>query len=162
VIGIAGSDDKVAWLKDELKFDGAINYKTQNISAELKKLAPKGVDCYFDNVGGEISSQVLYQMNQYGRISVCGAISVYNDDMSNLAKAPVIQTAMVMNQLKMEGFIVLRWLDRYTEGIQQNLQWIKEGKLKFRETVTEGFTKMPEAFIGMLRGENTGKAVVKV
>ncbi|XP_054274432.1 prostaglandin reductase 1-like isoform X1 [Macrosteles quadrilineatus] len=161
VIGIAGSDDKVAWLKDELKFDGAINYKTQNVSAELKKLAPKGVDCYFDNVGGDISSQVLYQMNKYGRISVCGAISVYNNDFSNLAKAPVIQTAMVMNELKMEGFIVMRWAHRWMEGVLQNLKWVKEGELKYKETVTEGFKKMPEAFIGMLRGENVGKAVVK-
>ncbi|KAG8282930.1 Prostaglandin reductase 1 [Homalodisca vitripennis] len=161
VIGIAGSDEKLAWLKEELKFDGVINYKTQNVAAELKKLAPKGVDCYFDNVGGEISSHVLYQMKTYGRISVCGSISSYNNDINSIPKAPVIQMALVMNQLRMEGFHVWRWMDRWMEGIKQNLQWIQEGKLVYKETVTEGFSKMPEAFIGMLKGDNTGKAVVK-
>ncbi|KAG8282928.1 Prostaglandin reductase 1 [Homalodisca vitripennis] len=161
VIGIAGSDEKLAWLKEELKFDGVINYKTQNVAAELKKLAPKGVDCYFDNVGGEISSHVVYQMKTYGRISVCGSISSYNNDISSIPKAPVIQMALLMNQLSMEGFHVQRWIDRWMEGIKQNLQWIQEGKLVYKETVTEGFSKMPEAFIGMLKGDNTGKAVVK-
>jgi len=162
VIGIAGTDDKLNWLKNELNFDGAINYKTQNVPAELKKLAPNGVDCYFDNVGGELSSQVIYQMNKYGRISVCGAISSYNDSFTDVPKASIVQIPMVLNELRMEGFVVTRWQTRWMEGITQNLKWITEGKLQYRETVTEGFLKMPEAFIGMLKGETTGKAVVKV
>ncbi|XP_076235629.1 prostaglandin reductase 1 [Calliopsis andreniformis] len=162
VIGIAGSDEKCKWLINELGFDAAINYKTENIRAALKKAAPKGVDCYFDNVGGEVSSIVMYQMNHGGRISVCGSISSYNSDPSTLPKASIVQSAMVFNELKMEGFIVHRWQDRLLEGIQKNLQWIREGKLKYRETITKGFDNMFVAFTDMLQGKNVGKAIVKV
>ncbi|XP_072386098.1 prostaglandin reductase 1-like isoform X2 [Diabrotica undecimpunctata] len=160
VIGIAGSDEKGKWLTEELGFDHFINYKTANIPEELKKAAPKGIDCYFDNVGGEISSAVLHQMNLYGRISVCGSIANYND--TTRAVAPVVQPSIVFKQLKMEGFIATRWENRWMEGIKQNLEWVKQGKVKYHETVTEGFDNMFKAFTGMLKGENTGKAIVKV
>ncbi|XP_060517222.1 prostaglandin reductase 1-like [Cylas formicarius] len=159
VIGIAGSDEKNKWLKEELNFDHVINYKTQDVEAELKKAASEGVDCYFDNVGGEISTIILNQMNFFGRVAVCGAISGYNN--RNI-KAGVVQFPLVFRQLKMEGFVVRRWADRWMEGILQNLEWIKQGKLKYRETVTVGFDKMFNAFVDMLRGVNQGKAVVKV
>nr|CAD7581225.1 unnamed protein product [Timema californicum] len=106
-----------------------------------------------------MSSAIINQMKQFGRISVCGSISAYNNDPSKLARAPILQPSMVFKQLKMEGFLVTRWSDRLFEGIKQNLQWIKEGKVKYHESVTRGFDKMPQAFIGMLRGDNTGKAV---
>lgn len=134
VIGIAGSDDKIKWLKEELGFDEVINYKTQNVAEVLPKLAPKGVDCYFDNVGGEISTIVLNNMNLYGRVSVCGSISAYNEINP---KASTVQPAIVGKQLKIEGFVVRRWIDRWQEGIEQNLKWIQEGKLKYKETVTK-------------------------
>ncbi|CAG9856262.1 unnamed protein product [Phyllotreta striolata] len=159
VIGIAGSDEKGKWLTGELGFDHFINYKTDDVQSKLKKLAPKGVDCYFDNVGGELSSIVIYQMNKFGRISVCGSIANYND--TKRSQASVIQPPVVSQQLKMEGFIVTRWINRWMEGINQNMQWIKEGKLKYEETVTEGFENMFEAFTDMLKGKNVGKAVVK-
>lgn len=162
VIGIAGSDDKCEWLKKECNFDHTINYKTQNVGTELKKLAPNGVDCYFDNVGGDISTTVMYQMKLFGRVSVCGSISSYNADVNAQPKTTILQPAIVFNQLKIEGFIVSRWADKWQEGISQNLQWIQEGKLKYRETVTHGFENMFNAFSGMLKGENTGKAIVKV
>lgn len=158
VIGFAGTDDKCRWLEKELGFDKAINYKKADLAKALKEAAPKGVDCYFDNVGGEISSVVLQQMKVFGRISVCGAISGYNDQEIQVA-AP--QKFFVWNQLKMEGFIVHRWTDRWMEGINQMLEWIKEDKIKIEETVTEGFENMPQAFIDMLNGKNTGKAIVK-
>ncbi|XP_069677673.1 prostaglandin reductase 1-like isoform X1 [Periplaneta americana] len=161
VIGFAGSDDKVKWLVDELKFDAAFNYETTDVTKALKQAAPNGVDCYFDNVGGTLSSAIISCMNERGRISVCGSISSYNADIKNMPSAPIVQLAVVSKQLKMEGFLTYRWLDRWNEGIMQNLQWIKEGKLVYRETVTEGFENMTKAFIGMLRGENTGKAIVK-
>uniref|UniRef100_A0A1B6E909 15-oxoprostaglandin 13-reductase n=1 Tax=Clastoptera arizonana TaxID=38151 RepID=A0A1B6E909_9HEMI len=128
VIGIAGSEEKIKYLKEELKFDEAINYKTQDIRKELSKIAPLGIDCYFDNVGGEISSDVISLMRLNGRISACGSISVYNDDFMKygLSKAPVIQPFIVKNQLKMEGFLVFRYMDRFHEGAKQNLQWIKQ------------------------------------
>ncbi|XP_046982359.1 prostaglandin reductase 1-like [Schistocerca americana] len=160
VIGIAGSDIKVKWLKEELGFDHAFNYKTVNVEKALKEAAPNGVDVYFDNVGGEQSSAVIANMRHRGRISVCGCISTYN--ATKVAMAPVVQMHMVGKELKMEGFIVTRWLGQWDKAFKEMAQWIKEGKLKYRETVTEGFENTPEAFIGMLRGENLGKAVVKV
>ncbi|XP_029167998.1 prostaglandin reductase 1-like [Nylanderia fulva] len=161
VIGLCGSDEKCTWLK-ELGFDATINYKTAQVAATLRKIAPQGVDCYFDNVGGDISSTVIYQMKPFGRIAVCGSISTYNANSSSLPKCTVLQPAMVFNQLQMEGFIVSRWMNRWNEGIEQNLQWVREGKLRYRETVTKGFENMFDAFIGMLHGENFGKAIVQV
>ncbi|XP_066585205.1 prostaglandin reductase 1-like [Prorops nasuta] len=162
VIGIAGSDEKCKYLVQELGFDAAINYKTENIAKALREAAPQGVDCYFDNVGGEISSTVIYQMNNFGRISVCGSISSYNENFSSLPKASILQIAVVSKQLKMEGFIVNRWQNRWMEGINKNLQWIKDGKLKYKETTTNGFENTYKAFMDMMHGENTGKAIVKV
>lgn len=159
VIGIAGSDDKGKWLTDELNFDHFINYKTANVKKTLKQIATHGVDCYFDNVGGEVSSIIINQMNRFGRISVCGAISAYNE---RYPKAGAIQGSFAMKQLKMEGFIVDRWLNRWTEGIDQNINWIQEGKIKYRETVTDGFENMFQAFTDMLKGVNYGKAIVRV
>ncbi|KAJ8728309.1 hypothetical protein PYW08_016694 [Mythimna loreyi] len=159
VIGFAGSDDKVKWL-EEIGFDKAINYKTADVAAALKAAAPKGVDCYFDNVGGEISSTIINQMNDNGRVSVCGAISSYND--ANLPKAPILQPSIVFHQLKIEGFLVWRWLDRQPEAFAELIKWIHSGQLKPREHITEGFENIFDAFVGMLNGENTGKAVVKL
>ncbi|KAJ8982378.1 hypothetical protein NQ317_005472 [Molorchus minor] len=159
VIGILGSDEKGKWLVDELGFDGFINYKTADLNKALKELAPNGINCYFDNVGGEISSTILRHMVRFGRIGVCGCISTYNEKDP---KASIVQYPMVFSELRMEGLHVTRWSDRYTEGILQNKKWIEEGKLKYRETVTEGFENMFKAFTGMLKGENFGKAVVKV
>ncbi|KAL0132561.1 hypothetical protein PUN28_000369 [Cardiocondyla obscurior] len=161
VIGICGSDEKCKWLTEELGFDSAINYKTASIASSLRKAAPQGVDCYFDNVGGDISSVVMYQMRPFGRVSVCGSISSYNTDASSLPKSTILQPVIVFNQLKIEGFIVTRWADRWNEGIIQNLRWIREGKLRYRETVTKGFENMFDAFIGMMRGENVGKAIIQ-
>ncbi|XP_015521661.1 prostaglandin reductase 1-like [Neodiprion virginianus] len=162
VIGIAGSDAKCKWLKEELGFDYAINYKTQDVAVALKEAAPNKVDCYFDNVGGEISSIVMNHMNLFGRVSACGSISSYNADVKALPKCSIVQPAVVFSQLKVEGFIVNRWADRWMEGIEKNLQWLKENKLKYRETVTEGFENMFDAFVEMMRGDNVGKAVIKV
>ncbi|XP_049766087.1 prostaglandin reductase 1-like [Schistocerca cancellata] len=160
VIGFAGSDAKVKWLKEELGFHHAFNYKTNDVTEALKQAAPDGVDVYFDNVGGEMSSAIINSMREYGRISVCGAISGYNE--SNLPKATIIQHAAVFKQLRMEGFMYIRWHDRWGEGIDQLMQWVREGKIKYHETVTDGFQNTPKAFVGMLQGENLGKAVVKV
>ncbi|KAJ3647791.1 hypothetical protein Zmor_019651 [Zophobas morio] len=160
VIGIAGSDEKGKWLVNDLKFDTFLNYKDKDFDQKLLQATPKGVDCYFDNVGGQLSTKILNRMNLFGRVSVCGAISGYND--KDDAKADAVQFALVFKQLKMEGFVVHKWMDRWFEGIEQNKNWIKKGKLKYRETVTEGFENMFKAFVDMLQGGNTGKAIVKV
>lgn len=161
VIGIAGTDEKCAWIKKDLGFDHAINYKTEAVAEVLKKCAPDGVDCYFDNVGGGISSIVISQMREFGRISVCGSISSYNLPISEWPKVPILQPAFIFKQLKMEGFIVTRWWDRWFEGISQLKEWIDDDKIKYRETVTNGFENMPQALINMLQGQNFGKAIVK-
>ncbi|XP_063699876.1 prostaglandin reductase 1-like [Culicoides brevitarsis] len=162
VIGIAGSDKKCQWLTNELGFDHAINYKTQDVKKELARVADKGIDCFFDNVGGEQASWVINLMNDRGRISVCGSISTYdNITTGTVTKVPAPQPMFVFKQLKMEGFVVTRWSDRWMEGIHQMGEWVKEGKIKYHETVTEGFDNMPKAFVAMLTGDSTGKAVVK-
>ncbi|KAK5647441.1 hypothetical protein RI129_002333 [Pyrocoelia pectoralis] len=160
VVGITGSDEKGEWLVNELQFDHFINYKKPNFLETLKKYTADGVDCYFDNTGGEISANVITRMNTYGRVAVCGLISNYNATEPRAAFP--IDTYILRLQLKVEGFMVHRWADRWEEGIMQNLQWLKEGKLKYKETVTCGFENVVSAFIGMLKGDNVGKAVVKV
>lgn len=160
VIGFAGSDAKVAWLK-ELGFDEAFNYKTiKDLDATLKSAAPNGIDCYFDNVGGEFSSTVLANMKRLGRISCCGAISTYNDTKPLML--PAVHGTLVFKEIKMQGFIISTHRHRFPEWIQQHIQWIKEGKLKYKEHITKGFDNMFEAFMGLFSGANTGKAVVQV
>ncbi|XP_042305881.1 prostaglandin reductase 1-like [Sceloporus undulatus] len=159
VVGCAGSEEKVAFLK-KLGFDEVFNYKTVGSLAEaLKKASPEGYDCYFDNVGGAFSTVVLNQMRKFGRIAVCGMISLYNDKEPQ--QGPYIQWPILMNQLCMEGFLVQRWENRKEEGLNALLKLVVEGKLKCPEHITEGFDNMPAAFMGMLKGENTGKAIVK-
>ncbi|XP_023930514.1 prostaglandin reductase 1 [Lingula anatina] len=161
VIGYAGTDEKCKWIKEELGFDHAINYKTRDVAESLKEAAPNGVDCYFDNVGGDFLRAVMQQMNKYGRIALCGSISEYNDSIDS-PRSGVPTFPMIPNELRMEGFLVSRWLSRWPEAFKEMATWIKEGKLKYRETTTKGFENMREAFYGMLRGDNTGKAVVNI
>ncbi|HEY6357934.1 MAG TPA: NADP-dependent oxidoreductase, partial [Vicinamibacterales bacterium] len=159
-VGIAGTDDKVAWLTGEIGFDAAFNYKTTpNYVARLKELCPKGVDCYFDNVGGAVTDAVLPLLNVFARISICGQISQYNATKPELGVRPFIY--MLGKQVRAEGFIVSRWVDRTSEGVAQMAQWIKEGKLKYREDIVNGFENAPRALIGVLSGDNTGKMLVK-
>jgi len=162
VIGFTGTDAKCNWLKNELRFDRAINYKSANVKGELRAAAPDGIDCYFDNVGGELSSVIMNQMRQYGRIAVCGAISSYNTPFAQWPKLPILQPLFVTKELKMEGFIVTRYNDRWMEGITKLAQWVAQGKIKYEETITNGFENTPQALIDLLRGKNTGKAVVKI
>ncbi|XP_001602859.1 prostaglandin reductase 1-like [Nasonia vitripennis] len=162
-IGIAGSTAKCVWLITELGFDATINYKEDDLFEKLKDVAPMGVDIYFDNVGGEISSAVIYQMNTFGRVAVCGSISSYNHpDPKNLPKCTIIQPPIVSKQLSIQGFLVARWKDRKDEGLENICKWLREGKLKHKESVTEGFENMFEAFRGMLKGDNFGKAIVRI
>lgn len=160
VVGFAGTDEKCKWLENELGFDKAINYKTPNVGKALKEAAPKGVDCFFDNSGGNLSVTIIRQMNQNGRIAVCGAVSEYNSTEDVKIASPF--SNIILQQLTLEGFIVYRYIDRWMEGIEQIFKWIQEGKVKYHETVTEGFENMPQAFIDCLNGSNFGKAVVKV
>lgn len=164
VIGFTGSDAKVKWLEEEIGFDKAINYKTADITKALKEAAPNGVDCYFDNVGGEISSIILSHMNLYGRVSVCGSMSTYNSDPKEMPKALVTQVNIVIKELLLEGFIVTRWSPEkcWQQAFTDIIKWIKSGQIKYRSHITVGFDNVFDAFIGMLDGENFGKACVKI
>jgi NADPH:quinone reductase len=161
VVGIAGTEEKVQWFVNDLRCDAAFNYKTcPDFAAKLKEICPSGIDCYFDNVGGAITDAVFPLLNPFGRVSVCGQISMYN--LEKPEPGPRLLPYTLVKQLKVEGFIVSRWQSRWGEGIAQMAQWLKEGKIQYREDVVEGFGNTVKAFIGMLQGENTGKMLVKV
>lgn len=160
VVGSAGSEAKVAFLK-ELGFDQVFNYKTVgSLEEALKSASPEGYDCYFENVGGPFSSVAIQQMKEFGRIAVCGSISTYNDAIPQTGPYP--HMILIMKQLKMEGFMQSRWAHKHPESLKRLLGWVREGKLQYREHVIKGFEKMPAAFMGMLKGDNIGKAIVAV
>jgi len=160
-VGVAGTDEKVAWIVNDLGFDAAFNYKsTQNYVAKLKELCPGGIDCYFDNVGGAVTDAVLPLLNVRARLSICGQISQYNATKPELGVRPYAY--LLTKQARAEGFIITQFMDRFGEGIPQMAQWLKEGKIKYRETIVEGFENMPRALIGVLSGDNTGKMVVAI
>jgi NADPH-dependent curcumin reductase CurA len=160
VVGIAGGDDKIAHIVADLGFDGAFNYKTtSDYVAKLKELCPSGIDCYFDNVGGVISDAVFALLNPFARVSVCGQISQYN--LQHPEPGPRLLGQILVKQLKVEGFIVTRFQERWPQGIAQMARWIQEGKLRYREEIVLGFENTPRAFIDMLEGKNTGKMLVK-
>jgi NADPH-dependent curcumin reductase CurA len=161
VVGIAGSDGKVAILKTKFGFDEAINYKTtKDMKVAIAAACPNGVDIYFDNVGGPISDAVLPNLNTYGRVPVCGAISNYND--IETPNSPSILPLVVTKFLSIQGFLIADYAPRFTEGIVQLSKWLKEGKLTYSETIIKGFDKLPEAFIGLFYGINEGKMIVEV
>jgi NADPH:quinone reductase len=162
VVGIAGTDDKIDYLVNELGFDAAFNYKTtDHYVAKLKELCPNGIDCYFDNVGGAITDAVFINLNTGARISICGQISQYNVEKPEMGPR-ILLSLLLVKQAKAEGFLVFQFADRYPQGLQQMAAWIKEGRLKYSETVEEGIENAPRAFISMLQGKNTGKQLVKI
>ena len=161
VVGSAGDDSKVDYLLSDLGFDAAFNYKpVTDYREKLQELCPAGIDVYFDNVGGEMTDAVFMLMNTRARISVCGQISQYNIDKPEMG--PRLLGALIVKQARAEGFLVFQFADRFEEGIRQMATWLAEGKLKYREDIEQGIENTPRAFIGMLRGRNTGKQLVKV
>ncbi|WP_289041966.1 NADP-dependent oxidoreductase [uncultured Zobellia sp.] len=161
VVGIAGSDEKVEMLKSKFGFDEGINYNTtEDMTAAIAKAAPNGVDVYFDNVGGPISDAVLFNINHFARMVICGAISVYNN--TELPKSVSVQPFLVKNSALMQGFIVFNYQEKYPEALQQLSTWLAEGKLTYSETIVEGFENIPQAFIDLFDGKNKGKMVVKI
>ena len=159
MVGIAGSPAKCDLLTSELGFHAALDYHRPNLASALRRAAPDGVDCYFDNVGGAVSQAVVLNMNQRGRVAVCGAISGYQD--SRPALLPALQPSMVAKQLRMEGFLVWRWLDRWQEATVRLTDWLEQGELVTRQTEYQGFLSLPAAFTAMLQGRNTGKMIVR-
>jgi NADPH-dependent curcumin reductase CurA len=161
VVGIAGSDDKTTYLRDVLKVDEVINYHTEkDMKAAIARTCPDGVDVYYDNVGGEISDAVFSNINKFARIILCGQISLYNS--TEIPVGPRPQPLMVKKSALMQGFIVSNYSARFGEGLHQLAQWFGEGKLTYQETIVDGFEKLPETFIGLFHGKNTGKFLVKM
>ncbi len=162
VVGITGSDEKVKVLKSEFGYDEAINYKSagSNIRKALKDACPDGVDVYFDNVGGEISDAAITLIKLHARIIICGQITLYNQEERE--KGPRNLQYLLVNRARMEGFLVRDYQARYPEAVAQIQAWMKAGKIKHRETITEGFQNTPQAFLGLFKGNNIGKQLVKV
>lgn len=161
VIGIAGTDEKVEMLKSEFGFDEAINYNTTNdLTKAIAAAAPNGVDVYFDNVGGSISDSVHTNINRLGRVIVCGAISAYND--TSAPQGPRVEHYLIRKSALMQGFIVSNYAEKFPGGMKHLSQWLSKGKLHSTETIVEGFENIPQAFIDLFDGKNTGKMIVKI
>lgn len=160
VVGIAGSQEKKDYLEKELGFDMAINYKEENMLQALRKNCPDGIDIYFDNVGGEVSDAVMHLLNFQARIIVCGQISEYNKEQPQYG--PRVQMSMLNSSALMKAFIVGDYADRFQEGYKQLGKWVQEGKLKYRENIVEGLENTPLAFMGLFKGENIGKQLVRI
>ena len=161
VVGIAGSDEKIKLLKEKYGFDDAINYKTvTNLKAAISKSCPKGVDIYFDNVGGEISDAVISNLNFHARITVCGQISLYNS--AEIPVGPRLQPMLLTKSVLMQGYIVSNYQSQFPEALGHLAKWVKEGKIKFEETIVHGFDQLPTAFLKLFKGANIGKMIVEV
>jgi NADPH-dependent curcumin reductase CurA len=159
-VGIAGGPEKVRDLTEEYGYDVGIDYKGEDVKAALKAACPDGVDVYFDNVGGEITDLVLQRLALHARVVVCGQISQYNNQQPELG--PRNLATLIVHRARIEGFLVTDYAHRSEEALPRLARWLAEGKLTYREHVTEGIENAPRAFIGMLRGENRGKTLVKV
>ncbi|WP_127503516.1 NADP-dependent oxidoreductase [Actinoplanes solisilvae] len=160
VIGSAGSAEKVRHLIDDLGFDAAFNYRDAPVRHQLREAAPDGIDVYFDNVGGDHLEAAIGSLRKYGRVAMCGAIASYND--TSAPAAPRNLSMVVGKELNLRGYIVSNHNNRMPDFLAEVGPWVRDGRLVARETVVEGLENAPAAFIGLLKGENTGKMVVKV
>jgi len=159
VIGIAGGKVKCDWLVGEAGFDGAIDYRSEDVGRRLDQLCPKGIDVYFDNVGGPILDEVLKRINMHARVVLCGAISQYN------SKAPYglkNSSNLVLLRGKMEGFLIFDYEERYLEAIQALFEWFQGGRLKNKEDIAVGLENAPKTLIRLFTGENFGKQLLKI
>jgi NADPH-dependent curcumin reductase CurA len=160
VIGIAGGKAKCDYLVQELGFDAAVDYKAEDVRRALRAQCPKGVDVYFDNVGGEILDAVLSQLARGARIVICGAISQYNSTTG--IRGPANYMSLLVNRASMTGMVVFDYVDRYPQAMHEMAGWIAAGKLKTREDIVAGIEKFPDALLKLFKGENFGKLVLKV
>ena len=160
VIGTVGSDEKADYCTQELGFDAAVNYKTEDVFARIAELAPDGIDIYFDNVGGPVTDAAIENLALRGRVLVCGQISQYNLEEPELA--PRNLWNLITKQARIEGFIVSNFQNDHEVGRARLASWVRDGSLKYREDIVDGFEQAPRAFIGLMNGANFGKLLVKV
>ena len=158
VVGSTGSDDKAAWLRDDVGLDAVINYKTHPIRQALEAATPKGLDVYFDNVGGDHLEAALRRMNTLGRIPVCGFISGYNSGHSNVSNLSNI----IYSRVTLRGFVAPDFMHLYPDFQRDMAGWLKDGRIKYQETIVHGIAAAPGALIGLMAGANTGKMLVKL
>ncbi len=162
-VGIAGGKDKCAYVKNELGFDDCLDHRDPDLVAKLKDACPKGIDVYFENVGGAVFEAVFPLLNAFARVPVCGLIAHYNDTEAKPPKwAASMMRAVLTKRLTFRGFIVSDFAARQADFLRDMSQWVREGKVKYKEFVTEGLDSAPEAFIGLLKGANFGKQLVRV
>jgi NADPH-dependent curcumin reductase len=164
-VGIAGGAEKCRYVTDELGFDACIDHRDPDLAAKLKEACPKGIDVYFENVGGKVWDAVLPQLNPFSRVPVCGLIADYNalsGDVPGPNRMPALMRAILVKRLTLRGFIVRDFAARQPAFLKDMSLWLREGKVKHREFVTEGLASAPEAFIGLLKGANFGKQLVRV
>jgi NADPH-dependent curcumin reductase CurA len=159
VLGSAGSPEKLEWAR-ELGFDEVFSYRERTTRDALRELAPDGIDVYFDNVGGEALEAAIGALRNYGRVVACGSIVAYN--ATEAPPGPRNMFLVVTKRLRLQGFIISDHYDRFREFHEQASEWVRSGRLRYRETVVEGIENAPAAFIGLLRGENVGKMLVRV
>ena len=157
-VGIAGGAEKCRYVVEELGFDACVNYKAGNLWKDIKEATPKGIDCLFENVGGEIFDTLLGRMNAFSRIAVCGLIAQYNSEPYQMKNVG----SVLVNRIRMQGFIVSEHMERWPVALAELGQGVATGKIKYRESVAQGLENAPKAFIGMLKGENFGKQLVKL
>lgn len=160
VVGIAGGAEKCRYLVDELGFDAAIDYKQDDLPAAIKRECPKGVDVYFDNVGGEVLDAALTRLNVKARVVICGAISQYNN--KEAVKGPANYLSLLVNRARMEGFVVMDHAPKFGEAAREMAGWLADGRLKSKEHIVEGLETFPETLNKLFTGENFGKLVLKV
>ena len=163
-VGIAGGKDKCAYVKDELGFDDCLDHRDPDLAAKLKDACPKGIDVYFENVGGAVFEAVFPLLNAFARMPVCGLIAQYNDierDQRRNGPATMMR-AVLTKRLTIRGFIVSDFAARHGDFLRDMSQWVREGKVKHKEFVTEGLDSAPAAFMGLLKGANFGKQLVRV
>jgi NADPH-dependent curcumin reductase len=160
VVGLAGGAEKCQYVVNELGFDAAIDYKKEDVPAALRKHCPRGIDIYFDNVGGEILDAALALLNRGARIPLCGAISQYNNPEK--IQGPKNYLSLLVNRATLKGFIVFDFADHYMEAATQMAGWLLGGKLKSREDIVDGLQTFPDTFLKLFKGENFGKLLIKV
>ncbi|MEN0004100.1 MAG: NADP-dependent oxidoreductase [Bacteroidota bacterium] len=160
VVGIAGGPEKCKYLTETLGFDHAIDYKQGNLKAAIRRACPKGIDVYFDNVGGETLDIALAQLRRHARVAICGAISQYNN--TTKIEGPSNYLSLLVNRATMQGFVVFDYAKDYQKAALEMGQWIQQGKLKTRETVIEGIDNFYDAFQRLFSGEKLGKLVLKI
>jgi hypothetical protein len=159
VIGIAGGPEKCRWLTEELGFDGAIDYKGEDVNARLRELCPKGIDVFFDNVGGDILEAALGNLARHARVVLCGAISNYN---APEPRGPRNYMNLLVRRARMEGFVVFDYFPRTEEAMAELVPMVTDGTLRHREDVREGLERAPEALVDLYTGANAGKLLVKI